>query len=192
MACAFPEHDEREEILKLAGLSRSINREEGEIKFVVVGNKECGKSSFIESFLLPDNLHPEIHTLDPMRKVIVRNHQLLNLVFRELPSSQSVFDVCVRARAYPGSVVVFLCFAIDDRQSFGDILMWHAEAKKYVPDAKFFVIGCKMDTRVGDGSVSREEGLNMSGYIRATKYYECSAMSGLRVALSIDDFFPEF
>ncbi|GFR30899.1 hypothetical protein TNCT_558931 [Trichonephila clavata] len=110
MACAFLEYDEKE-ILKLAGLSESTKREEGEIKFVGVGNKECGKSSFIECFLLPDNLHPEIHTLDPMRKVVVRNHQLLNLVFRELPSSDSEFDVYVRARAYPGSALVFLCFA---------------------------------------------------------------------------------
>ncbi|GFR30905.1 uncharacterized protein TNCT_558951 [Trichonephila clavata] len=188
MACTHDEHDEKEKILKLAGLSKSTKREEGEKKFVAVGNKACGKTSFIECFILTDNLHPEIHTLDPMRKVIVRNNQLLNLVFRELPSSDSEFDVDVRARAYPGSAVVFLCFAIDDRHSFGDIFKWHAEAKKYVPDAKFFVIGCKMDTRVDDGSVSREEGLNMSGCIRATKYYECSAMSGLRVALNIKDF----
>ncbi|GFR30908.1 uncharacterized protein TNCT_558961 [Trichonephila clavata] len=189
MACAFEEADEKEEILKLAGLSKSTKREEGEIKFVVVGNKECGKSSFIEYFLMQENSHTEIPTLEPKLKVMFTDHQLLNLVFRELPPSDSEFHRDVRARAYPGSEVVFLCFAIDDRQSFGDIFKWHAEAKTYVPDAKFFVIGCKMDTRVDDGSESREEGLNTSSSIQAIKYYECSAVSGFCEALNIKDFF---
>ncbi|GFY71511.1 hypothetical protein TNIN_176811 [Trichonephila inaurata madagascariensis] len=114
-----------------------------------------------------------------MRKKIVRNKQILNLVFRELPSSDSEFDVYVRSQAYPGSFVVCLCFAIDDRESFRDILKWNDEAKKYAPYAKFFVIGCKMETRGDDETVSMEEGLNISKLIHAVKYYECSAVTGL-------------
>ncbi|GFT55070.1 uncharacterized protein TNCV_2325691 [Trichonephila clavipes] len=183
MACTFPEDDEKEEILQLAGLSDNIIRGVDEKKFVAVGNKGCGKSSFIECFLIPDRTHPEFFTPEHMRKIIVCHKQILNLVFREMPSSDSEFDVDVRARAYPGSVVVFLCFAIDDRQSFRDILKWNEEAKRHAPYANFFLIGCKMDNRIDDGTVSMEEGLNMSRLVQAVKYYECSAVTGLRVAL---------
>ncbi|GFY66616.1 uncharacterized protein TNIN_89331 [Trichonephila inaurata madagascariensis] len=185
MACAFPKDDEIQEILELAGLSENTIRVKGEKKFVVVGNKGCGKSSFIECFLIPDRKHPEIFTPEHMRKMIVRNKQILNLVFRELPSSDSEFDVYVRSQAYPGSFVVCLCFAIDDRESFWDILKWNDEAKKYAPYTKFFVIGCKMDNRLDNGTVSMEEGLSMSMLIQAVKYYECSSVTGIRVALAI-------
>ncbi|GFY66614.1 hypothetical protein TNIN_89311 [Trichonephila inaurata madagascariensis] len=87
-----------------------------------------------------------------------------------MPSSDSEFDVYVRSRAYPGSFMVFLCFAIDDRQSFRDILKWKEESKRYVPYPNFFLIGCKMDNRIDDGTVSMEEGLNMSRLIHAVKY----------------------
>ncbi|GFT55077.1 uncharacterized protein TNCV_2325751 [Trichonephila clavipes] len=182
MACAFPEDDENEAILKLAGLIEDTAKEEGEKKLVAVGNKGCGKSSFIQCFLSEDRLYPEYVTPELQRKEIVFNGQTLKIVFREMPSSNSEFDVDVRARAYPGSAGVFLCFAIDDRQSFLDIPKWHKEAKKYVPDAKFFVIGCKMDTRVDDGPVGRKEGKDMGRSVQAVKYYECSAVNGLHVA----------
>ncbi|GFY66615.1 hypothetical protein TNIN_89321 [Trichonephila inaurata madagascariensis] len=93
-----------------------------------------------------------------------------------MPASDSEFNINVRAHAYPGSVGVFLCFAIDDRQSFLDIPKWFEEAKKYAPNAKFFVIGCKMDTRESDGPVCWEEGKAMSRVVRAVKYYECSTV----------------
>ncbi|GFV99023.1 uncharacterized protein TNCV_1510031 [Trichonephila clavipes] len=185
MACAFPKDDEKEEILELAGLSKNITRLDHEKKFVVVGNKGCGKSSFIEFFLLIDRSHPEIPIPEHKWKLIVRDKRIVSLVFREMPSSNSEFDVDVRARAYPGSVVVCLCFAIDDRQSFEDIFKWNEEVRRYVPCAKFFVIGCKMDKRVDDGTVSREEGLDMSRLVHSVKYYECSAVTGFCAALVV-------
>ncbi|GFT55076.1 uncharacterized protein TNCV_2325741 [Trichonephila clavipes] len=187
MACAFPKDDKTQEILELAGLSENALEWEREKKFIVVGNKGCGKSSFIECFLIEDSEHPEFLTVEHARKIIVRSKQILNLVFREMPSSDSEFDVDVRARAYPGSVVVFLCFAIDDRQSFRDIPKWNEEAKRHAPYAKFFLIGCKMDNRIDDGTVSMEEGLNMSRLVQAVKYYECSSVTGLRVAMVIQE-----
>ncbi|GFT48621.1 uncharacterized protein NPIL_134941 [Nephila pilipes] len=177
---ALSEDDEREEILKLAGLSQTTSWEEDEKKIVVVGNKGCGKSYLVQCFVTEDLLDPEYEISDIYRKRVVCNGMELNMVFRELPSSDS--DLDIRARAYPGSVGVFLCFAINDRQSFLDIPKWHQEAKKYVPDAKMFVIGCKMDTRVNDGPVGRKEGKDMGRSVEATKYYECSAVNGHHVA----------
>ncbi|GFR30909.1 uncharacterized protein TNCT_558971 [Trichonephila clavata] len=195
MACAFPEDDEKEAILKLAGLTEDPLQEEGEKKLVAVGNKGCGKSSFIQCFLSEDRLYSEYVTEILHRKDVVFNGQILKMVFREMPSSDSEFDVDVRARAYPGSAGVFLCFAIDDRQSFLDIPKWHEEAKKYVPDAKFFMMGCKMDTRVNDGPVGRKEGKDMGRSIQAVKYYECSALHGLHIAdmcLTIEEKLRDF
>ncbi|GFY71510.1 hypothetical protein TNIN_176801 [Trichonephila inaurata madagascariensis] len=68
---------------------------------------------------------------------------------------------------------------------FWDILKWNDEAKKYAPYTKFFVIGCKMDNRLDNGTVSMEEGLSMGMLIQAVKYYECSSVTGIRVALPI-------
>ncbi|GFR30895.1 uncharacterized protein TNCT_558921 [Trichonephila clavata] len=171
MVSAFSE--EKEAIMKQVGLSEDAIREK---KFVVVGNKGCGKSSFMQCFLMGNPLYHEFKTSEPIRKTIGSNDQVLNLVFCETPSSDSEFDINIRALAYPDSAGVFLCFAIDDRQSFLEIPKWHEEAKKYAPNAKFFVIGCKMDTRVDDGPVGRKEGKAMSKSLRAVKYYECSAV----------------
>ncbi|GFT55074.1 hypothetical protein TNCV_2325721 [Trichonephila clavipes] len=68
-------------------------------------------------------------------------------------SPDKEFDVGVPSLDYHSSVVLCLCFAIDDRESFWNILEWNKEAKRYAPYAKFFVIGCKMDNRIGDGTV---------------------------------------
>ncbi|GFT48619.1 uncharacterized protein NPIL_134931 [Nephila pilipes] len=174
MACAFPKGDVTELTWELADLSLNPPSVSDEKKIVVVGNKGCGKSSFLRSFLT-DGLDQEYDDSE-----ICRKSRLRSITFLELPSSDSCLDI--RSRAYPGSLGVLLCFAINDRRSFLDIPKWHREAMRFIPCAEMFLVGCKMDTRVESGPVGREEGKDMSRFVRAIRYYELSSGNEYRVA----------
>ncbi|RUP07074.1 P-loop containing nucleoside triphosphate hydrolase protein [Jimgerdemannia flammicorona] len=92
----------------------------------------------------------------------------------------------LRPLAYPGSHVVLLCFAIDDRESFVQIAdKWVPEINRFIPKVPKLLVCTKIDLRddytiVQADLITRGEGESFARTIGA-QYFECSAMTGANV-----------
>ncbi|KAF8769960.1 rho-related GTP-binding protein RhoE-like [Argiope bruennichi] len=185
-----PVEKDLDKILKLAGLDGTDGDSEGDTKIVVVGNKGSGKTSFIECFVTEECIYPELNQPRQWRKSVGfgGDRKLIDFVLRELPASDDLAHI--RARAYRNSRAVVICYSIADRESWEAIPKWHEEVKQFLPDAKVFVVGNKMEQRKNETPVSRKEGKDMARSIGADKYYEISAYTGKYVpdvVLSIEE-----
>ncbi|RUP44258.1 ras-like protein Rhoae [Jimgerdemannia flammicorona] len=92
----------------------------------------------------------------------------------------------LRPLSYPGSHVVLISFAIDDRESFVQIAKkWVPEVNRVIPKVPKLLVCTKIDLRdsyalVQADLITRGEGEAFARTIGA-QYFECSAMTGANV-----------
>ncbi|XP_033726797.1 rho-related protein racA-like [Pecten maximus] len=85
----------------------------------------------------------------------------------------------LRPLSYPGSDVIFLCFAVDNRDSFVNITeKWIPELQHHSPNVPKMLVACKTDLRhTGSGNyVTYEEGSKVAKDL-GLRYQELSALT---------------
>jgi len=92
----------------------------------------------------------------------------------------------LRPLSYPNTDVIVICFSIDNRDSFANVsLKWIPEVRHFCPRTPIVLVGTKTDLRYNPGAayssssdkrpVGTSEGTELSRYIKAHRYVECSA-----------------
>ncbi|KAF9578067.1 hypothetical protein BGW38_006349, partial [Lunasporangiospora selenospora] len=123
-------------------------------RLVVVGDGACGKTCLLMvfthhySFELPNAYIPTVF-----------EHAVADIVIDNKPVELFLWDTAgqedydrLRPLAYPDTDVILICFAIDNRDSFENVLdKWHPEVRTNLgPKVPVFLIGCKKDLRDGE------------------------------------------
>ncbi|ODQ78725.1 hypothetical protein BABINDRAFT_26892, partial [Babjeviella inositovora NRRL Y-12698] len=122
------------------------------VNIVVVGDENCGKSTFVTGFLSSmatktcraQKIHQtiQIHEQD----VSVSPGETVQLVLWDFPGHES-FDR-LRPLGYTEADVAIICFDVNDRTSFESVIRrWKLELDIYSPGVPVVLVGLKTDIR---------------------------------------------
>jgi len=161
--------------------ARSIRK-----KLVVVGDGECGKTSLLITFAKDE--FPE--TYDPT----VFETYVADIEVDGRPVELALWDTAgqedydrLRPLSYPDTDVVLMCFAINNPDSFDNVLeKWMPEVRHYCPTIPVVLVGCKRDLRQDEATrqglaarklkmPSGDEIRSMGDRVGAAASLECSA-----------------
>ncbi|KAI9863757.1 MAG: hypothetical protein M1824_006354 [Vezdaea acicularis] len=155
-----------------------------EISIVLLGDAECGKSTFLSRLSHGRNtdfgpieaLAPTLHDLD---QPFVYDVRLYNRPYRFLFSDTASPENWTLLRPD----VVVLCYDISSRTSLENLqALWmketiaHFMARREMP---VVILGLKRDLREeNDGVIYPQEAVRIAQEMRCDKYMECSAVTG--------------
>lgn len=152
-------------------------------KIVVVGDGACGKTCLLEVFKsdkFPEEYVPTV--VDNFVKIVeYGKNKSINLVLWDT-AGQEDYDT-IRPLSYRDTDLVFLCYTIENKKNLENISnKWLMEIKNYCPDAAYFLIALKKDLRFDDEIdkntlISEKDGKKMASQIKASKFFECSALT---------------
>ncbi|KAI8071271.1 Rho1 GTPase [Gongronella butleri] len=161
-------------------------------KLVVVGDGGCGKTSLLTVFALgrfPSSHVPTV--FENYVKDFDVDDQHIEIDLWDT-AGQEDYDR-LRPLSYPDTSVLLICFAIDVRDSFENVVeKWVPEVKKFCPGKPFLLVATKQDLRddplvqhelkqQNSSFISIEEGMQVAKEIEASAYVECSSKLGRRV-----------
>ncbi|CAG0922420.1 unnamed protein product [Notodromas monacha] len=138
----------------------------GSIKITVVGDGNTGKTCMF------DNFNADVVVDDTKHNITLWD-----------TAGQEDYER-LRPLSYPHTKVFLLCFAVNSRASFENIVhKWAPELKHHCKDAKIVLVATKTDLRPTDNNsaadptefVSSREGKKLKSRIHAARYVECSA-----------------
>ena len=157
-------------------------------KLVITGDDTCGKTTLYTVFTknkdfedikyVPDVFEGYVAVIEVVGKQF--ELALWDTVGRE------GYDR-VRARSYPDTDVILMCFSINSPNSLKNIpKKWTPEAKQFCPNVPIILVGNKKDLRNDPNTIKElgkmkqepvklEEGRAMAEKINAFAYHECSA-----------------
>ncbi|GAP90561.2 putative GTP-binding protein rhoA [Rosellinia necatrix] len=159
------------------------------MRFVFVGDSECGKSSLLLRFYrdtFTEHYTPTQYEL--FNKVVAVNDQDTDIELWDT-SGDAALEQLSRLN-YLAWDAVFLCFSIDSIRSFNHArTKWITQIRRYTGGAPLFFVGTKTDRRVGAGlwsplypnletRITATEGSMTATALGATRYVECSAKTG--------------
>ena len=158
------------------------------IKLTIVGDGSTGKTCLLMVFKdekFPSEYVPTV--FENYVKYLTYESQAIELVLWDT-AGQEDYD-SIRPLSYPDTDVILLCYSMDIRESFDNILTkWHTELKWYCPKVPVVLVGLKKDLRVEASRysdienaneanfVSSEEGKKMAEQIGAADFLECSSL----------------
>ena len=151
-----------------------------DIKCVVVGDTEVGKSSLLLSYLtgsFPDEYVPTV--CDKLRKFEIVCNRTITLELFDTAGKED-FDR-LRPLSYPGTDVFLIAFSLVSQASFENVSKkWIREVTYYAPKTPIILVGTKIDLREdpnsqGKAFIDTEQGENKAREIGANGYVECSA-----------------
>ncbi|KAI9481365.1 MAG: signal transducer [Benjaminiella poitrasii] len=169
-------------------MTRGIARK----KLVVVGDGGCGKTSLLVVYqkkAFPQRYVPTVFE-NYIANVPLESGKIVELALWDT-AGQEDYDR-LRPLSYPETDVVLICFAINLRTSFTNVLdRWLPEVTHFCENIPKLLVGTKLDFRqnqdeirrlglVGQRLITVEEGEQLAKEIGA-KYYECSAMKKINV-----------
>ena len=98
----------------------------------------------------------------------------------------------LRFLSYPSTKLFFICFSLNDEQSFEDIeKKWYPEVKKYCPDAAIVLLGLKMDLCYEQKSDQTQKVPDVKIQTLCqkidAKYCACSAKTGENISGTFSD-----
>ncbi|XP_018332401.1 rho-related protein racC-like [Agrilus planipennis] len=146
------------------------------IRITVVGDGNTGKTCMLivykdkkyEEYYIPtvfDSYSMNIRVLGKIYTIILQD-----------TAGQEEYDR-LRALAYPETDVFIVCFSVDNRASYKNIVSkWNPEIRHYRPKAKLILVGTKCDLRTDcPNPISTNEGQELMNKIKADGYVECSS-----------------
>ncbi|KAL0485494.1 RAC1 [Acrasis kona] len=155
------------------------------VKIVTVGDGAVGKTSMLISYVedrFPEDYIPTI--FDNHNATVMWDHKVVNLGLWDTAGQVNYENL--RPLAYPNTDIFLICYSVVDPLSYENVkYKWAPEVRSHCPDAKFILVGTKLDIRddpyasrkKGD-PVSFDEGVALQKTIGALEYVECSARSG--------------
>jgi len=174
-----------------------------DVKVVVIGDAQTGKSSLINAFATN-----KFNPLEPPTKlntsrdvpVDVRGKEFKVTIFdTAVGYSESGGEDKIRPLIYPGTDVLVVCYSVANPNSFDNVEeIWLHEARSYLPQVPIILVATKKDKRFdstgqlaklkewnGAPAITYEKGIEKSQAIGAVAYVECSAssMEGVRDVL---------
>lgn len=144
------------------------------IKAVAVGDSNVGKTAMMCTYVKNDFPFDHIPTVFDNYSAITEFDQK-HIILSLWDTAGSEEYVRLRSLSYPDTQVFLLCFDVECRESFENIVKWEKEVRHYAPDAKILLIATKIDMR-SDVTISPKEGRAMAEKINADGYIECSAI----------------
>ncbi|XP_068617801.1 rho-related GTP-binding protein RhoE-like isoform X1 [Battus philenor] len=159
---------------------------EEEIKVVLVGDSQCGKTSLVQRFV--SDTFIEAYTPTGFEKYgytcTVADYRVSFSVWDT--SGTSAYDT-VRPLAYQDAKIFMLCFNIAEPESLHNAAAkWYREVRTHGGSAPVLLCGCKADLRhdketltilskLRTHPVTSEEALSVARQLGATTYVETSA-----------------
>lgn len=150
-------------------------------KLVIVGGGGTGKTSLLMVFSrrsFPTEYIPTV--FENYVSEIVCEKKIVDLALWDT-AGQEDYDR-LRPLSYPDTDVVLLCYAVNDRTSYTQILTkWNPEVEHFCEGVPKILVALKADMRSGEASekggayVSQEEGQELAYKIGAFKFIESSA-----------------
>jgi small GTP-binding protein len=153
------------------------------IKYILIGDPSCGKSSIINQFIYQDfnPAMPPSLGVDCVSKKIIRNGQTIDLKIWDT-AGQEKFSI-ISKNFYRDSAVAILVFDLTSQKSFEGLKKWLAEIRDYGNQKTTLLLaGNKSDLRVEKSvSVSEDQILDFVKENGILTYVECSALRGTNV-----------
>ncbi|KAI1153494.1 P-loop containing nucleoside triphosphate hydrolase protein [Nemania diffusa] len=160
------------------------------MRFVFVGDAECGKSSLLLRFYRDS--FSELYTptkYELFNQIIkVNNDQEIDIDLWDTAGDIKLEQL--KRLNYLAWDAVFLCFSVNRMRSFYNArTQWITQIRRYTRGAPLILVGTKTDSRVGaslwaplypdlETRVTATEGAMTATEIGATRYVECSAKTG--------------
>jgi len=148
------------------------------VRNFVVGDGFCGKTSLLLRFLndkFIDNYIPTVCEASVTQ--INVDGQVISLSLWDT-AGQEDYDL-LRPLCYNKAHVILMCFSVDSRTSFDNILLkWLPEQLHYCADIPRVLVATKTDLRTQVDGVTYQEASSLSDDINALAYCECSAKTG--------------
>lgn len=165
------------------------------IKCVVVGDGNVGKTCLLMSYTqdaFPGEYIPTV--FDHYQANVMVEGRVCSLTLWDT-AGQEDYDR-LRPLSYPQTDVFLICFALNRRESFTNVVQkWNSEIKHYCPEPPVLLIGTKEDLRdnaTGQDNgyrhfITTEEGTCLARQIGAVKYIECSSKTQKGVKQVFDE-----
>ncbi|XP_022202840.1 ras-like GTP-binding protein RhoL [Nilaparvata lugens] len=158
------------------------------LKLTVIGDGTVGKTCLLITYTrraFPTEYVPTVFETLPLTISVDGESYEVNLWDT---AGQEEYEK-LRLLCYPHTNCFIMCYSVPNRSSFDNILTkWHPEVKKMCPGVPVLLVATKTDIRTADrDSVSAAEGEKMRKRIKAAKFIECSALSGV----GLEDVFQE-
>ncbi|TGJ85796.1 hypothetical protein E0Z10_g3016 [Xylaria hypoxylon] len=159
------------------------------MRFVFVGDAECGKSSILLRFYR-DTFTPHYNPThyELFHKVVTVDEQDSDVELWDTAGDVTLEQLA--RLSYLAWDAVFLCFSVSNMRSFDNArTQWITQIRRYTRDAPLIFVGTKTDQRVGaslwaplypnlEARITATEGTMTATAIGATRYVECSAKTG--------------
>ncbi|KAI1131202.1 P-loop containing nucleoside triphosphate hydrolase protein [Nemania abortiva] len=159
------------------------------MRFVFVGDAECGKSSILLRFYrntFTEHYRPTQYEL--FHKVVRIDDQDADIELWDTAGDVSLEQL--GRLSYLAWDAVFLCFSVDGVRSFNNArTQWITQIRRHTRGAPLILVGTKTDERVGaslwaplypnlETRITATEGVMTATAMGATRYVECSAKTG--------------
>lgn len=163
----------------------SANNYIQEIKIIILGEYNVGKTSLIDRYInnkfSTNNFPPTLSLQNNIKKIKIDEYKSIKLNIFDTSGEErySILTKNYFTDAYGALLVFDLC----NKNSFEKIKKWLNELLSHTPkDIIYCIIGNKSDKK-NERQVSYEEGKDFAG---DNLYYETSAKSGLNVSLAFE------
>ncbi|KAI0914258.1 P-loop containing nucleoside triphosphate hydrolase protein [Ustulina deusta] len=159
------------------------------MRFVFVGDAECGKSSILLRFYrntFTPHYNPTHYEL--FQKVVAVDEEDTDIELWDTAGDVTLEQL--GRLSYLAWDAVFLCFSVDSERSFDNArTQWITQIRRYARGVPLILVGTKTDRRVGaslwtplypslEPRITVTEGTMVATAIGATRYVECSAKTG--------------
>uniref|UniRef100_A0A8C8RG81 Ras homolog family member F, filopodia associated n=1 Tax=Pelusios castaneus TaxID=367368 RepID=A0A8C8RG81_9SAUR len=169
-----------------------------ELKFVIVGDGGCGKTSLLMVFAkgaFPETYAPSVFEKYTTTITAGNKEVILNLYDT---AGQEDYDR-LRPLSYQNTNIVIICYDVMNPISYDNVLVkWYPEVSHFCRGVPLILIGCKTDLRKDKEYVRKlrssqqepityEQGEATCQQMKAEAYLECSA----KCRENIEDVFKE-